>query len=188
MTARYLLPVVLFAAAIAPLPAMAASVTVAAGELAIITDPETAESRALLRFELPDELEGVTVEFATVEYAASVSPGDTTGALTLDVFPVTTEWHGDTVGWADGWSTAGGDFDREVHAVWTALSGESSVVRFDVTDMVAGWLSGTHPNHGIIVRRAPGEAGAAVPVGSGGEHGDPVLTIWYTGPEGRGRQ
>ena len=189
MSARSLLPVVLVVLVTVATPAIASNVTVSATDLAVITNPENAaETRTLVRFDQPEELVGATVEFAVVEYRASVSSSDAAGVLTMDAFPVTTEWDGDTVEWAGGWSTAGGDFDRQVHAVWTTVAGESSVVRFDVTDMVAAWVSGTSPNRGLIVRAAPGEVGAAHPAGTAGERGAPMLTIWYTGPEQHGRR
>ena len=156
---------------------------VEASAVAVIRAPESAESRTLVKFELPGEVAGAEVEFAVVEYAAAVSSSDAAGVVTLDVFPVTTEWDGDTVAWSDGWSAAGGDFDPERHAVWTAVSGEGSVVRFDVTEMAAAWVSGTSANLGLIVRSAPGEVGTAEPAETAGDRGGPVLRIWYTGPE-----
>jgi hypothetical protein len=189
LAARSLLPVVLVALHVALVPAHAAPVSVPVADLAVITNPESAtETRSLMRFDLPEELAGATIEFAVVEFTASVSSSDAAGVLTLDAFPVTTEWSGDSAVWAEGWSTPGGDFERSVHAVWTTVSGESSVVRLDATDMVAGWASGAYPNRGLLVRTAPGETGTAEPVGAAGDRGAPMLTIWYTGPERHGRR
>jgi hypothetical protein len=177
--ARSLLPVVILLAAV--VSADARSVVIPASDLAVISNPEgAAEMRSLMRFDLPEELAGTTIEFAVVEFRATVTGSDAAGVLTLDVFPVTTEWSGDAVAWDEGWSTPGGDFDRTIHAVWTAVSGPSSVVRFDVTDMVAGWASGEYPNCGLIVRSAPGEAGTAQPAEAGGERSGPMLRVWYT--------
>jgi hypothetical protein len=187
LAARSLLPVVLLALVVSAAPAGAASISVPAADIALIRNPESlTETRSLMRFEVPDELAGATIEFAVVEFSASVTASDAAGVLTLDAFPVTTEWSGDAAVWVGGWSTPGGDFDRLLHAVWAAVSGQSSVVRFDVTDMVAAWLSGAHQNCGLVVRAAPGEAGAAEPLGTTGERGAPMLTIWYTSVERRG--
>ena len=189
LAARSLLPLVLLVLAVAVGPSGAASVLVPAADVALIRNPESGtEMRSLMRFDLSGELAGTTIEFAVVEFRAIVTSADAGGVLTLDAFPVTTEWSGDAVAWDEGWSTPGGDFDRTIHAVWTAVSGESSVVRFDVTDMVAAWASGAYPNCGLIVRAAPGETGAAQPVGVAGERGAPMLKIWYTGPERHDRR
>jgi hypothetical protein len=165
-------------------PGKAGSLSVPAADAAVIENPEcVAERHTLLRFELPDELAGATIELAIVEFRASVTSSDTTGALVLDAFAVTTEWSGGTVGWADGWSTPGGDFDRFLHGVWTAPSGQSSIVRFDVTSMVRAWASGSCANRGVIVRAGSGMIGGVEPAGMAGGEGSPLLLVYYTRAE-----
>jgi hypothetical protein len=182
MAARSLLLVGMLLAAAAP--SEARRVVIPVSDAAVITNPQSAaEVRSLMRFELPEGLAGVTVEFAVVEFRAAVSGSGEAGVLTLDVFPMTREWSGDAVAWGEGWDTPGGDFDTTRHAVWTAAAGPSSVVRFDATEMVAGWVSGEHPNFGLLVRSAPGEAGTAQPADAGGERSGPALTVWYTKPD-----
>jgi len=162
-------------------PSEARKVVIPVSDAAVITNPQSAaEVRSLMRFDLPEGLTGVTVEFAVVEFRAAVSGSGEAGVLTLDVFPMTREWSGDAVAWGEGWDTPGGDFDATRHAVWTAAAGLSSVVRFDATEMVAGWVSGERRNCGLLVRSAPGETGTAQPADAGGERSGPTLTVWYT--------
>jgi len=136
-----------------------------------------------LRFELPDELAGATVELAIVEFRASVTSSDTVGLLVLDAFPVTSEWSSGAAAWAEGWDTPGGDFDTSRHGVWVTATGSNALVRFDVTGMVRAWVSGASANHGVIVRAASGMIGGAEPVSAVGGRGGPSLTVYYTAAE-----
>lgn len=186
---RSLLPVVVVVLVATAVPGQGASISVPAADVAVITNPEcAAETRGLVRFDLPEELDGMTIEFAVVEFRACVAASDAAGMLTLDVFPVATEWSGGAAAWADGWTTAGGDYDRTLHAVWTAASGEDSVVRFDVTTFARAWASGARPNNGIIVLAAVEGAGGIEPAGAAGGPALPTLTVYYTTAERHDRR
>jgi len=189
VAARSLLPVALLMLVATAPPGQGASISVPAADVAVITNPESAaETRILVRFDLPEELAGTTIEFAVVEFRACAVTSDAAGMLTVDVFPVTTEWSGDAAAWADGWSGAGGDFDRSLHAVWTAAAGENSVVRFDVTTFARAWASGARPNNGMIVLAAVEGAGGVEPDGAAGGPAFPTLTVYYTAAERHGRR
>ncbi len=167
---------------VAAVPAGAARMTLSAADVGYIENDEpTHEGRLLVRFEIPEELRAGAVEFAVLELRAGVSSDDGASPVVLDAFLLTTEWDGATVGWDGTWSNPGGDFDRSEHAVWIAEPGEASVVRFDVTDMVSGWASGTLANHGVVLAVSPGWPGDVGPCDSQGvEAQAPALTIHYT--------
>ena len=154
-----------------------------AADVAVIENPECdAERRTLLKFDLPDQLAGVTIELAIVEFRASVTSSDTTGVLMLDAFPVTAEWSSGTAAWTEGWDTPGGDFDRSQHGLWAVATGQNSLVKFDVTGMVRAWVSGSSTNQGLIVQAASGMIGGAEPVSAVGGRSGLTLTVYYTPP------
>jgi hypothetical protein len=163
-------------------PATAGKVTLAATDVGYIeSDGPRPEGRILVRFDLPEAVLASEVEFAVLELRAPVTADEGVICVVVDGFPLTTEWDGATASWDGSWSTPGGDLDRAEHAVWIARPGEESVLRFDVTGMVAGWASGERRNCGLIVRSAPGEAGTMEPADAAGGRGSPVLRVWYTG-------
>jgi len=169
--------------------AHAGKVVLSNAEVGYIGSPEPRyEGRYLIRFELPELLSRCTVELAILEVRAPVTCPEGTGGVAVDVFPLTREWDAATADWSEGWSTPGGDFDMSLHGGWGARPGESSLMRFDVTDMVAAWTSGKLRNCGLLVTAEPGEPGVLGVSGSRGtEPGAPVLKVYYTGGEVRER-
>jgi hypothetical protein len=142
-------------------PADAGKVTLTASDVGYIeSDGPRPEGRILVRFELPEEVLAGEVEFAVLELRAPVTADEGVSCVVVDAFPLTAEWDGATVSWDGSWSTPGGDYDRTEHAVWIARPDEGSVLRFDATDMVAGWASGTIPNNGLVLLTSPGWPGA----------------------------
>jgi len=170
-------------------PADARKVTLAASDVGYIeSDGPRPEGRILVRFDLPDAVLAGEVEFAILELRAPVTADEGVSCIVVDAFPVTVEWDGATVSWDGSWSTPGGDYDRAEHAVWIARPGEESVLRFDVTDMVAGWASGAIPNNGLVLMTSPGWPGA---IGASDAHGvagrGPVLEVRYSQDQGSER-
>jgi len=93
---------------------------------------------------------------------------------------VTSSWTAETAYWSHGWTSIGGDYDESSHALSVVAPGSSSGVRFDVTDVVARWISGDAENHGFIVAGAPSEADALAGAEGAAAIGEtPKLTIWY---------
>lgn len=82
------------------------------------------------------------------------------GCLPVDLFRVTTSWNENTVTWANKPS-------HEATPVASACIGDSFAngwKEFDVTGLVQGWLAGSYPNHGMVVRDpSESQAGAARP-------------------------
>lgn len=157
-----------------------AVVTVDASATAALQNPEAAtERKLLLKFDVPEHLSVGIVELAMVEFRTAFSAADSTADVMLDCFEVTTPWSAGSADWTEGWTTPGGDFDRMRHGVCTAAVSDSSLVRFDVTDMVAGWAAEDAANHGVIVAVAPRES-AYIAALRGAELRKPRLKIWYT--------
>jgi len=163
-------------------PAAAGKVTLAAADVGYIeSDGPEAEGRILVRFELPEAFLTSEVEFAVLELRAPVSADEDVSCVVVDAFAMTAGWDGATVSWDGSWDIPGGDFDLTEHAVWIARPGASSVLRFDVTDMVSGWATGTVPNHGLVLAVSPGWPGAVGACDShGAAGGAPVLSVRYT--------
>ena len=135
-------------------PIQAARVSLTSADTGFIVSPvSTQEGRLLARFDLPNAVVDGAVELAVLELRVCVTCSNGGSGVTIDAFPVTREWNGATVDWGDAWATPGGDFDRSVHAAWCAARGASSIVRFDVTDMVAAWASQASENRGLIVEK-----------------------------------
>lgn len=163
-------------------PVVGGVATLTPCDTGIIRNPEMPnDSRFLLRFEPPAELRGAQVDLAILEFTAAVSCPDSTRALTIDAFAVTSSWDGQSVAWSDGWDAPGGDVDRGVHAVWTVAPGDDASIRFDVTEMMAGWLRTGRDNCGLMACVARGEVGAFSPRRNNRDTaGAPMVTVWYT--------
>jgi len=160
----------------------AGKVTLTASDVGYIeSDGPRPEGRILVRFDLPEAVLASEIEFAVLELRAPVTADEGVSCVVVDAFPLTTGWDGATVDWDGSWSTPGGDFDRSEHAVWIAGPGEDSILRFDVTETVAGWASGAVPNNGLVLLTSPGWPGA---IGASDAHGvagrGPVLEARYS--------
>jgi hypothetical protein len=151
-------------------------------DAAAIRSPEDeGDCRFLMWFDMPQELARGRLELAILEFRATVLCPDGGDGLTLEAYPLTTPWHGATVGWVEGWDAPGGDVDAAVHSPWGASVGDSTLIRFDVTDVVEAWTSEERENYGILVMRALGEEGRLAPLAAAGDVGLlPLLTVWYT--------
>jgi hypothetical protein len=164
------------------IPAAGRITTLTPDEIGVIRNPEApSDCRLLVRFEPPQELRGAEVDLAILEFTAGVSCPDDAPGLALDAYAVASPWDGHNVEWDDGWDTPGGDIDRELHAVWTAIPSDTARIRLDLTTMMNLWMSEGYGNHGLIVGRARGETGGLVPrLVEGGSSAGTEVTIWYT--------
>jgi len=167
---------------VASAPADGREVTLTAADVGYIqSDGPRPEGRILVRFEMPEALQVGEVEFAVLELRTPVSTDEGVSCVVVDAFPLTREWDGATVAWDGAWSTPGGDFDRSEHAVWIAQPGEDSLLRFDVTDMVSGWASGTLTNNGVVLAVSLGWPGALEAYSAqGAAPAISTLLVYYT--------
>jgi len=186
-SARWWLPACCLLILAASVPAGAARVTLTAEDTGYIeSDEPPYEGRVLVRFAIPEELRTGSIDLAVLELRAPVSSDGHASRVALEAHPLTTEWDGGTVDWDGAWTTPGGDFDASMQAVWFAQPGEASVVRFDVTEVVAAWALGDLANHGVLVAIEPGAPGYIGQADDGGAGTrDPVLRVWHSsGGEG----
>lgn len=70
--------------------------------------------------------------------------------LTLNFYPLTTDWDVDNVSWTYPWINPGGDFNEEVHCFYALRGTDDDTVRVDLTDIFQYW-NGDGDNFGIIV-------------------------------------
>jgi hypothetical protein len=180
-SARWWLPACCLLILAASQPVDAARLTLTAADTGYIESGEPPyEGRVLVRFAIPEELTTGRVDLAVLELRAAVSSDGNASRVPLEAHPLTTEWDGGTVSWDGTWTIPGGDFDPSMQSIWFARRGEGSVVRFDVTDMVAAWASGALANCGVLVAVSPGAAGSIVEVDAqGGGAETPALQVWY---------
>lgn len=163
-------------------PAMAAQIEIdLADAVAVVDAPDVSEDGYLLRFELPEVLDGAEVEFAVVEFRAEVEADGQAEGLTVEAFAALAEWDPES---ADAGAGRGDTalVDRGYHSMWAAETGSSSLVRLDVTDMVKRWHAQPSANHGLVVTTSVGESGVITPeLDVEGERGSTVtLTVWYS--------
>jgi len=134
----------------------------------------------LVRFDLPECLARAEVDLAVVEFTAEVQ-SDVESSLTLNAYLMTEDWESGVLDWS---SLAGGEdepYDRSLRAMWTAVVGDVSMVRLDVTEMVAAWIAEEALNQGLVVVPSLGEDAAIRPAFVGeGRTGEARLTVWYT--------
>lgn len=151
MKSIFSLLLVTLVVALCPGQALGRSVQVEATEMAVIRpSAESDELRLLLRFSMPEVLEGGPVDFACVSFEADCA-GDE-GAVSFQAFALTRSWDEETASWTGSWETPGGDWDRSLSAYWVGETGEGKTVQLDVTDFVNNWLAEPSENFGIVVK------------------------------------
>lgn len=164
-------------------PACAGHVTLPAVDVGSIQNPSVEnDARLLLRFELPADLSnGGTVELGIVEFRAAVTCPDTTGALTVNAVSTTRPWDGQNVEWDEEWESLSEIGSSAGRSVWPVASGESALLRFDVTEFVRDCLSGEAGSLSVMAAIANEELGAFLPHCIGGGVTEiPELMLWYT--------
>lgn len=147
----------------------------AAGVAAISSSEGSEDARLLVKFALPEELEGKVLDFACVSF--DVSSSGEAGAVSLEAFRVTTAWDAASVGWSEPWAKAGGDWDEGMSADWVAPVGDGKTVYLDVTDFVSGWLAEPSSNFGIVVKVSEPFGGM---FSADGARGAPRLRVLYS--------
>ncbi len=123
-------------------------------KLAVSRRDGSDQRRSLLRFDLSAIPFGSEVHSAELELHLASGSGS---AVPIDVFRVTERWIENEVTWDErssgvAWSNPGGDHDPAPSA--TVLVGPDSGEHYsgDVTSLFADWVSGRHPNHGMLLR------------------------------------
>jgi hypothetical protein len=107
--------------------------------------------RLLLSFDVPQVLQGKSIEFAHLIMDNPVSESGPT--ITVQAFPLTTQWDPATVSWTFPWRRhPGGDFDSTIHYRFRIGPQDQFRLFLDLTRFVTGWASG-RPNYGILLKR-----------------------------------
>ncbi len=177
MKTRVVLLLMLFLLLLCLAPAEARELSLKADEVVGIRPSDTSgELRLLMKFVLPEELEGKSVDFACVSFDASCA-GEK-GAVSLEAFRVTTDWDAATVSWSGPWKEDGGDWDSGVSADWVVAAGDGKTVYLDVTDFVNVWLKEPSRNFGILVKVGEPFFGS---LAADVSHELPALRVLYPG-------
>ena len=99
--------------------------------------------RSLLRFDLSNLPAGVIVDSATLILALQNGYG--LSSVTIEVYDLTAHWSEGSVTWAN--QPAAG-----TQRASQSVGGSAGNVTWDLTALVAGWHTGTIPNHGLLLR------------------------------------
>ncbi len=141
------------------------------------------EYRTLLQFDLAAVPATAMVQTATLElYLQSVGSADVVKA-----HRVLRDWDENRATWeySDGvilwnyWNTPGGDYDPVVAGSFLAAS--TGLKSMDITAVAAAWVSGSQPNHGLLLRSDPSASGNENKYHSSDKAGEPhpKLTLTY---------
>jgi hypothetical protein len=136
--------------------------------------------RYLVSFEIPEVLNGATIDFARLRMRAEVTLPEV-GSLppvVIEAYPVTTAWDAESVGWSTDWETAGGDFNEHACATYVSDATETMSVSLDLTHVVQRWVSDETENHGVIIL-LPAVCGHAITTVDQ-QSNPPVLEVYWS--------
>jgi hypothetical protein len=120
-------------------------------DFALIGNPDVSEApRALLRFDLPQDLSGKTVRTAKLLLPVSFALGDSELA-NLSVWPLATGWTPDNVGWDNPWNQSGGDVADSSYVLYPVDDASSRVIEIDISGIASAWAQGWYANNGVMV-------------------------------------
>jgi len=147
----YMIPLVLVCLGLWAGSSWSLSLEVDATQVAEIRASEESEDiRFLASFELPDTLEGKSIDFACVSFEADCAGAE--GGVSFQSFAVTRAWDAKNVSWDGPWDKAGGDWDDRLSACWISETGSDRMVELDVTEFANRWVEEPSANFGIIVK------------------------------------
>ncbi len=114
--------------------------------------------RSLIDFNL-DSLAGCTIQSATLTLYANTGWGTNSGLKAMDIYRVTRAWDEDDATWNSAdvgvpWTTPGGDFTGTgggPYATSNANPANNQPTSWDVTTLVAEWVSGAQANDGLML-------------------------------------
>ncbi|KPJ58289.1 MAG: hypothetical protein AMJ46_14415 [Latescibacteria bacterium DG_63] len=130
--------------------------------------------RFLMRFTLPDSLQGHSIDFACVSFGASCSGKE--GGVSFQAFALSTDWEAETVSWYNPWERPGGDWDESSSSYWISENGADAKLCFDVTWFANAWLKEPSKNFGVLVKVSGPFLGS---FSVSGTEGIPKLNILY---------
>jgi hypothetical protein len=116
----------------------------------ISPNPSSGFGRLLFKFDLPEQLNGVTIDYAELVFIATPDTGRSYICLMV-ACPLTNNWASANLSWSDGWTTPGGDFTDTIYSTCLIRTSQDRLTRMDITDIVQMWVDGTLTNHGLIM-------------------------------------
>jgi hypothetical protein len=116
----------------------------------ISPNPSSDFGRLLFKFDLPDQLNGSTIDYAELLFTATADTGSSYICL-MGAYPLTKNWESANLSWSDGWTTAGGDFADSIYSCCLIRNSTELLTQMDITDIVQMWVDGTLTNYGLIV-------------------------------------
>lgn len=137
-----------------------------------------------MQFDLPAEVIGKRIEAAYFDWPmmAEAKSAESTEEpwVSVVVQELDRSWERGTVSWNQPWRSPGGDLRAERSGAALLIPGEMRSTRFEITDLVQGWVKGTRENYGVVVS----VGGRVVPLTTatdqvGSEDPAPRLRIWY---------
>jgi hypothetical protein len=106
--------------------------------------------RLIFKFDLPEQLNGVIIDYAELIFAAAPDTGSGFVCL-MGAFPVTRSWEAAGLSWSGSWTNSGGDYTDSIYSTCLIRNSRDRLTRMDITDIVQMWVDITSTNHGLIV-------------------------------------
>ncbi len=112
------------------------------------------DSWVVLQFDVGSIPHDAEILSAQLELYQASAPNGTSGYA--EVYRISRDWSELDVTWVQrtgtsNWATAGGDYDSEVIAR-TLLDTPTGWYSWEIRKLVAGWVRGDYPNHGLLIR------------------------------------
>jgi hypothetical protein len=115
-----------------------------------LTDTAAGQSYGLLWFNLGPIPKHSLVEDAELGLERFEGEWPSIQPRRIDLHRVTSPWDAATATWTAPWSRPGGDYAPD--AVTSTLIGGNGVYDWRLDTLVAGWVDGTLPNHGVLLK------------------------------------
>ena len=128
-------------------PGLAEKRMLSSSSLALITAPDTSESRLLMAFDMPSLVKEHEVYHAEIRF---MIPGDA-GLTEVELYEISGSWSAGSVGWAGTWKAAGGDIRGDRIDSWITDDKTGDLVKFVVTESASRMMEGEVENHGFVV-------------------------------------
>lgn len=116
----------------------------------ISPNPSSDFGRLLFKFDLPEQLNGVTIDYAELIFSATPDTGNSYICL-MGAYPLTKSWESANLSWSFGWTTPGGDFADTIYSSCLIGSSTERLSRLDITDIVQMWVDGSLTNYGLLI-------------------------------------
>lgn len=128
--------------------------------------PDGRDTRPLVQFDVSSIPTSGAVSSAILKLQVNPAMQVIGYGQTVSAYRVTTPWSGMFVTWNQAnystplnWTTPGGDYDPAVHGDYVSPGGSIvylTTLSLDITPIVQGWVNGTNPNYGVILKGTTG--------------------------------